>query len=171
MSESIMEKIARVQRETKLVRTRQHDLFTFGATRLPYVFLAASSVNAGDMIVRRGEVTVGRPQIMTLRDMPQFEGFEFEDDTVPLLMSRGIQLPAMKYENCHASLQVEPGPMERALEKVVNLLDKESNNRTGVIVGPEDLWALSLVHYVGYMVVRSAPGNFGEYFERFGPPA
>lgn len=171
MSESMIDKIRRAHNETRIVRTRKNDLFTFGATRLPYVFLAESLLNSGDIVVRRGEVTVDRPKIMTLRDLPQFEGFDFGDDPVPVFMSRGIHLPAMKYENKHTSLAVEQGPMERALEKAVNLLDQESDSRSGVLIGPEDLWALSLVHYVGFMIVRSAPSNLGEYFERFGSPS
>ena len=170
MAESMMDKILRARKETKILRMRKNDLFTFGATRLPYVFLADSQANAGDVVVRRGEVTVDRAKILTLSDMPQFEGFELEEGTVPLLMSRGVHLPAMKYENRDKTLAVEGGPMERAVEKVVNLLDRESNTRTGVFIGPDDLWALCLVHYVGLMIVRSAPSNLGEFIERFGLP-
>ena len=83
---------------------------------------------------------------------------------------RGLKVSGKAIAYLQEALGEDLMAIERAVEKVVNLLDRESNTRTGVFIGPDDLWALCLVHYVGTMIVRSAPSNLGEFIERFGLP-
>ena len=47
-------------KQTEVIRSRIEDLQTFETTPLPYVFLAESSLNAGDTVVRMGQVLVER---------------------------------------------------------------------------------------------------------------
>jgi hypothetical protein len=173
MGSNPLEEFLAVQRATRIVRTRKNLLYTFGSTRLPYRFLAPSAVNEGDVVLRRGTVTVEPPKILAPRNPVEFEGFGIEDEEgaegmVPVLLNRWVHFPPAKYQNSNASLEVVGGPLEAALERQVNELDRENDIRTGVVLGPEDRWGFSVIGYVGQMVARSAPSNIGEFFERFG---
>ena len=66
--------------QTEIVRFKISYLSTFETTTIPYIFLAESTVNLGDTIVRRGRILLHKPEIILPEDMPQFEGFEFETD-------------------------------------------------------------------------------------------
>jgi hypothetical protein len=65
---------------TQIVRPRVQPLAVFGDTQMPYVFLAESSVNAGDTVVRKGDVVVEKPAIILPSNLPQFEGLESEEE-------------------------------------------------------------------------------------------
>jgi len=93
-------------KKTEIVRPRLKGLSSTAATTLPYLFLAESSVNMGDTVVRQGEVVVEKPTIILPHHLPQFEGFDFEkgmhysDDTVlNFLLIRGVNFPSLKYNN------------------------------------------------------------------------
>ena len=62
---------------TKIIRPRAQNLQTFSDTDLSYIFLSKALVNAGDTIVRKGEVLVEKPAIVLPNNLPQFEGFDF----------------------------------------------------------------------------------------------
>ncbi|MHC4887131.1 MAG: hypothetical protein ACYTGH_18795 [Planctomycetota bacterium] len=165
------------QRQTSILRQRKNLLYTFGATRLPYVFLGESAINQGDIVVRSGEVSVKRPQIIAPGQDVELEGFGFEElegegaeAMIPVLLNRWVQFPPAKYANTHGTMEVVPGPLERAVENSVNRLDQKHDIRTAVITGNEAMWGFSVLGYVGQMIAKSAPSNIGEYFERFGHP-
>ena len=65
-------------KDTEIVRTRALDLPTYEATALPYIFLAESGLNAGDTVVRKGEVVIERPALIL--PMAQFQGFKVGQD-------------------------------------------------------------------------------------------
>ena len=88
----------RAVKKTEIVRPRVTPLATHDVTRLPYICLSESSVNAGDTAVRKGEVLVQRPSIVLPFNAPQFEGFDFEkemrvneDFFKSFLLVRGVQ--------------------------------------------------------------------------------
>ena len=91
-------------KKTEILRSRVHELETFRATILPYVFLAESGLNRGDTVVRQGQVVVERPALI----MPsaQFQGFEFEsgpgvseDAVLNFLFVRGVRFPSLRYRH------------------------------------------------------------------------
>jgi len=166
-----LEAFAEALKRTRIVRARKHTLYTFGNTNLPYLFLAQSGVNAGDVVLRRGKVTVERPQIIAPRSPVELEGFDFEDmdeDAIPVLINRLVRFPPARYLNASQALDVVDGPLDAATERVADRLDQENDIRTGVIQGPEHVWGFSILAYVGQMIARSAPSNVGEFLERFG---
>ena len=65
-------------KQTEIVRSRISALQTFHATQVPYILLSESSVNLGDTVVRRGEVTVDQPSLILPPNLPQLEGFGFD---------------------------------------------------------------------------------------------
>jgi hypothetical protein len=154
------------RKRTEILRLRLQDLSTFEATAVPYILLAESSLNAGDTVVRRGQVVIERPSIVLPKFTPQFEGFEFErdlhlsDDAVAtLLLVRGIQFPSLKYRHQISSLDLFEGSLQKAIDRFTHELVRAEDIATGLVVGPEEAWQFSLLLLVGALVVRSAEGD------------
>ena len=70
----------KARKRTEILRMRLQDLSASEATTVPYLFLAESSVNPGDTVVRKGHVVIQRPAIVLPNFSPQFDGFGFESD-------------------------------------------------------------------------------------------
>lgn len=156
----------RAVKKTEVVRFRIQPLHTFRTTPLPYIFLAESSVNAGDTVVREGQILVEKPLIFLPPHHPQFEGFDFEkvldlrqEELTNFLLVRGVRFPSFKYQNVTLTLDVYEGRLGKAAEHYSELLRKKEDTATGLILGPEDLWSLSVLVFVGAQVVRSADGD------------
>jgi hypothetical protein len=149
--------------KTEVLRGRAKNLATFKRTDVPYVFLAESAVNEGHTVVRKGKVIVERPVILLSEDMPQFEGFDFEEDlhmrdeaVQMFLFMRGIRFPSLKYNNTVSKLDLSEEPLAKAAEKVKKKLEREENVNTALIIGPEDCWQLSILLYIASLVGRCA---------------
>jgi hypothetical protein len=150
-------------RETNIIRSRIMGLQTFNETHVPYILLSPSTINEGDTVVRTGEVLVHRPSLVLPPNIPQLEGFNFdnensfeEDSMINFLMVRGISLPSMKYDNKIFSLNVFEGKMEDAVEVYCNRLQKEENTSTGLLCGPDQLWQLSLLIFICSQIVKNS---------------
>ncbi len=159
-------------KHTEVVRSRIEELSTFETTPLPYVFLAESSLNAGDTVVRTGQVLVERAALVL--PTPRFEGFEFEQDwqlsddaILNFLLVRGIRFPSMRYRHEHASLDVREGSLQDAITHFRNQLAKQEDLKTGLVIGPEDAWQFSVLILVGTLVIRSAEGDLRRLMEQW----
>ncbi len=157
---------------TEIIRPRVQPLQTFEATQLPYIFLSESLVNPGDTVVRRGNIRVERPAILLPHNMPQFEGFEFEESLhmneeilKSFFLVRGVSFPSMKYNNKTDSLDVFGGCLPAAREHYGNRLQREENVNAGLITGSEELWQLSVLVFVCDQVVKSADGDFKKLYD------
>ena len=156
----------KARKQTEILRMRMQDLATFDATTVPYIFLAESSLNQGDTVVRRGQVVIQKPSIVLPNFSPQFEGFELEEDLhisdnalATFLLVRGIQFPSLKYHHQISSLDLYEGSLQKAIDHFGQQLTMAENITTGLVIGPEDAWQLSLLILVGALVVRSAEGD------------
>ena len=154
------------RRRTELLRLRLQELATFDATIVPYVFLAESSLNQGDTVVRRGNVLIERPAIVLPDFTPQFQGFEFdkdfhvsEDAVATFLLLRGIHFPSLKYRHQISSLDLYEGQLTQAIAHFQDQLARAEDIKTGLVVGPEEAWQFSVLLLVGALVVRSAEGD------------
>jgi hypothetical protein len=160
--------------QTEIIRLRISYLSTFDTTAIPYIFLAESTVNLGDTVVRRGRVLVQKPAIILPEDMPQFEGFEFEQDykvnsdmVRMFLLVRGISFPSLKYEHEVSNLDIYEGALEKAKGYFKQELERTEDAETGLIIGPEDTWQFSLLIYVGLLISKSLPSDLIKLWERF----
>lgn len=167
------ERWEKATRETKILKYRLRSLLTFDSTELPYIFLAASAINEGDTVVRKGSIVVHRPLIVLPRDpSAQFEGFEFEDDlditgddVRRFLLMRGISFPSLKYRNQTHNLDIYEGRVEKAIEYFSDQLEKKEDTHSGLITGPEDAWQFSILIYVAAMAMRSASRDVEQIIE------
>ncbi len=156
----------RARRQTEIVRMRLPDLATFESTTVPYVFLAESSLNQGDTVVRQGQVVIQRPSIVLPSFSPQFEGFPF-DETLHLspealstfLLMRGIHFPSLRYRHEVSSLDVQERSLQQAITQFADRLQRAEDVHTGLVVGPEDAWQFSVLLLTAALVVRSADGD------------
>jgi hypothetical protein len=160
--------------KTEIVRFRVAYLSTFETTTLPYIFLAESIINLGDTIVRQGKILIHRPEIILPEDMPQFKGFEFEEDyqinadmVRMFLLVRGVSFPSLKYEHEISKLDIYEGPIEKARAYFKQKLENAEDIQTALIIGPQDTWQFSLLIYVGLLVGKSAPSDLRKLWEKF----
>lgn len=163
---NIQESWEKALKHTEIIRPRVMPLETYATTKLPYIFLSESQVNRGDTVVRKGEIFVEKPAILLPFNLPQFEGFEFEegmrineDFLKSFFLVRGITFPSLKYNNKTSSLDVYEGRLDKAVEFHGNLLARQEDVSTGLVVGAEDVWQFSVLIFICGQVVRSADGD------------
>lgn len=163
------QKLRLAQQQTEILRTRKSDLFTFGTTRLPYVFLAESLINQGDTIIRRGEINTEKPSLILGDNLPSFEGFsddEADHKQMSFVFGRGFQFPSLSYQNQSMQMEVVAKELHALSDEIQEELEQQRDSKTAVIQGPEDSWAFSLLIYAGEMTRRSAPGNIKDMMDR-----
>ena len=159
------------QEDTTFVKVRKNLLYTFGATRLPYVCLSQAPDNTDFVMVRSGEVMADKPHIALPGEIFSFEGFEdllqdFAKEEPFVALARRISMPPSKYVNKQDGVAArEAGPLSEAIQRVVNRLENDNDVRTAVISAPDQVWGLSVLLYVGSQVARSAQSNVQEHFE------
>ena len=151
-------------KHTEIVRTRVQSLQTIRDTQVPYILLCESSINTGDTVARQGEVTVTRPSLIVPPNNPQFHGFEFDEqnennfDTnslINFLLVRGISLPSLNYDNKTVSMNIYEGSLAQAVKHYEKNLQQTENVNTGLIIGHEDVWQLSLLIFICSQVAKN----------------
>ena len=160
---------------TAIIKRRRTSLYTFGVTRLPYIFVAKSEIDPHDTVVREGRVMVEKPHILIPGYHPLFEGFDLEGET-PLsgedikyiLMARRIVMPSLRYINTAGGLAVDQVSLDVKVSDVCNRLEGRNDTQTGVIRGEDRFFPFPLLIYVSEMIQRSAGDNLSEYLERQG---
>ncbi|MFH0731885.1 MAG: hypothetical protein V2A72_03060 [Candidatus Omnitrophota bacterium] len=170
----IIEAWEKALKNTEIFRTRIRFLETFIHTDIPYIFLAESSLNIGDTIVRNGRVIVERPSIILPGNMPQFLGFDFEDSLhidsnkiIDFLLIRGVRFPSLKYNNSISHVDIYEGPLKKAIEHYKEKLQRVEDTNTGLIIGPEDCWQLSALIFISTIVSRSAEEDIRRLFDQY----
>ncbi len=167
-------------KNTEIIRPRVKSLMTFEATAIPYILLSESSLDAGDTVVRKGEVVVQKPALILPPNVPQFKGFEFgqnpdvdEGSIINFLLIRGVQMPSMKYDNRTFSLNIFEGKLHKAIAHYINLMQQQENVHSGLIAGPQECWQFSVLIYVCAQIVRNAETDIrkllNEYRKRRAP--
>ena len=164
----------KARKSTEILRLRLQDLSSVESTVTPYIFLAESSLNKGDTVVRRGQVVVQRPSIILPPLSPQFEGFRFEEDLqiseqhlATFLLVRGVQFPSLRYRHETSSLDLYEGSLQQAVTHYLDRLKRAEDIGTGLVIGPEDVWQFSVLMLVGALVVRSADGDLRRILEQW----
>jgi hypothetical protein len=161
-------------KNTEIIRSRISTLSTFQDTNVPYIFLSPSSINEGDTVVRRGEITVQRPALVLPPNIPQFEGFDFNKESgesdssvVNFLLVRGVSLPSLKYNNKTSSLDVFEGDVPRAIAFFANQLERREDVHTGLLAGQEDVWPFSVLIFICSQVARNTELDIKKLMEDF----
>jgi len=156
----------KAQAKTEIIRGRIRALPTFETTRVQYIFLAESVVNVGSTVVRNGKVIIEKPLILLPEDLPQFEGFDFEEDLEieqaamqMFFLMRGIRFPSLKYNNRVETLDLEDASLSKTIDKYKRELEQKENVNTALIIGPEDCWQFSIILYMASLISRCIKGD------------
>ncbi|MDI6752686.1 MAG: hypothetical protein QME07_07585 [bacterium] len=159
--------------ETEILRAR---LSLLGNLDIPldYIFLAESSVNIGDTVVRKGSVQVHKPLIFLPREFSMFSGFEFEkefgrdsNEISNFLLTRGVRFPSGKYDHLDSTISVYEKPLSKAISEFRDSLEKEEDIKTGLLKGSEDCWQFSVLMYAASQVAKSAPADIRRFLDDF----
>lgn len=162
--------------KTEIYRARLRYLYTFDQTTLPYIYMAESALNAGDVVVRQGNIVAERPLVFMPGNMPQLEGFQIDDKNLNIgndavasfLFMRGITFPTMKYLNQTIKLDVIPGPLSKAVNRYKKDLEKKEDIDTGLLVSPEDCWQFAVLIYAAALAGKSIPEDVKNILRRMG---
>jgi len=158
---------------TQVLRFRLPHLATLHSTEVPYIFLAESLVNLGDTVVRRGKVLVHKPAIILPGNLPQFEGFGFEDNLnvneetlKSFFLVRGISFPSLKFKNETSKVDVYEGSLQKAIEHFKDKLERSEDVHVGLIVGTADCWQFSIIIYAGMLMAKSVDSDLKLFEEK-----
>lgn len=170
---NIQENWEKALAHTEIVRPRVKSLLTFDDTRVPYILLSASTVNLGDTVVRKGEVVVTKPAIILPPNIPQLDGFKFDEDgsshegIINFLMVRGVSMPSLKYDNHTYSVKVHEDSLDNAVSHYKEYLQRREDVQAGLVVCPDDCWPFSLLLYIGTQVAKNTESDIRQLIERF----
>jgi len=161
-------------KKTEVIRGRIKTLPTFKHARVPYVFLGESSVNEGHTVVRNGKIIIEKPMILLPEDLPQFDGFDFEEELdieqgalQMFFLMRGIRFPSLKYNNSMDTLNLEELSLSKSADKYKKLFEKQENVNTAIIIGPEECWQFSILIYMASLVGRCVKNDISNFMDRF----
>ena len=164
----------KAQRKTEVIRARIQSLPTFKHARVPYIFLGESVLNEGNTIVRKGKILVEKPMILLPEDLPQFEGFDMDEDfdigpgsLQMFFLLRGIRFPSLKYNNMIDNLELEETSLSGTIKKYKGRLEKKEDVRTALIAGPEDCWQFSILLYMAALVGRCVRNDISNLLDKF----
>ncbi len=154
-------------KNTEIIRSRVTVLRNDADTAMPYIFLAESTINRGDTVVRKGEVVIQKPSLVLPPNLPRFEGFDLEaghdagqdegeEAIVNFFLVRGISIPSYRYNNKTHVLDVFEGRLTKAIAFYKDELLRQENVRTGLIIGLEECWQMSVLLYNCSQVVKNA---------------
>ncbi|MBN1405190.1 MAG: hypothetical protein JW946_01570 [Candidatus Omnitrophica bacterium] len=161
-------------RNTEIIRTRVCMLETFAHTEIPYIFLAESSLNTGDTVVRTGKLVVEKPAIILPGNPPQLSGFDFEDllsvdsdKVLDFLLIRGVRFPSLRYNNQVSTVDIYEDSLKKAIAHYKDKLQRMEDVHTGLIAGPEDCWQFSVLIFIGIVASRSAQQDIRRLFDGY----
>lgn len=155
-----------------IVREARQGLFTFDQTELPYYLVCGSRKPGATVSIRKGEVRVSRPLIITPDDVrPEFENFfEEQDDEgqslVHFLLARTAAFKNLRIDNTSGPKKIVSDSVEEVVDKLNKQLDMEDEDRVAILTAPPKLGGIALLKYTTERVMASAPDNVQELRER-----
>lgn len=159
---------------TEIIRSRIQPLAASGATFLPYVFLCEMLADSRTTMVRKGKIEVGQPSLFLPPNTPQFEGFEMNaglksdvDSFMSFLLVRGVRFPSLKYNNIADDISVFDDRLSGAVKYHQDLLAREENLTTGLIVGRESCWQFSILIFAASQILKSADGDIRRLMDEY----
>ncbi|MEZ6060196.1 MAG: hypothetical protein R3C19_07540 [Planctomycetaceae bacterium] len=164
------QRFQRLWKAVRIERPVHFSLFTFGDSDLPYFLVTPATHDDDTVAIRRGQVTITRPKIITPDSMrPEFRDF-FEDNDdfgfVEFLMTRTAAFSNLKLSNRHGPDKIVTDTLDEAVERLNQQLDAEEEEHTAILSAPSGMAGFALLKYAAERVRMSAPGNVQELRER-----
>jgi len=154
----------------RIARQVSYTLFTFGESDLPYFLVCGAKRPGGTVSVRRGQVKISRPLIITPDNaQPQFQNF-FEEDSeqgfAEFLLSRTAAFSHLKLSNQSGPEKIVSDSVEEAVARLNRQLDEGEEDHVAILTAPSGLAGLAVLRYATERVMASTPGNIQELRER-----
>ena len=86
---------------------------------------------------------------------------------INFLLVRGVRLPSMMYDNKINTLDIFEGELKKAVKYYSEILQREENVKTGLLIGPEDCWQFSLLVFICSQISRSADRDIKKLLEDY----
>lgn len=153
-----------------IARRVHYGLFTFGESDLPYYLVCGARKAGGTVSVRRGEVKITRPLIVTPDNArPELQNF-FEEASergfAEFLLSRTAAFSHLKFANRSGPEKIVSDSVEEAVARLNRQLDDEEEDHTAILTAPLEFAGLAVLRYAAERVTSSAAGNIQELRER-----
>lgn len=154
----------------QVARSVELGLFTFGDSDLPY-YLVCDGKKRGDLVrVRKGEVQIARPLILTPDTVhPEFRNF-FEDSEgqglIQFLLARTMAFSNLKLTNQCGPEELVSDSVEEVVDRLNRQLDAEEEDRVAILTAPSDMAGVAILKYATERVMSSAPDNVQELRDR-----
>ncbi len=154
----------------EIARNVHYSLFTFGESDLPYYLVCAPPKAGTTVSIRRGEVKITRPLIITPDNArPEFKNF-FDDageqGYAEFLLSRTAAFSHLKFLNSSGPERIVSDSVEEVVSRLNRQLDDEEEDRVAILTAPAPLAGLAIMRYAVERVLSSAPDNIQELRER-----
>ena len=164
--ENTYEDIWYAAKATRIVYMPPRLLETFGESRVQYLMVSEDMDQPGLVRLRSGLVMAERPRILT----PQYfiqqavENFGpearryFEEVMSRADNARFIQY-GLHFRKQEFKVQTVNGNVEEVAEQAAKDAQDDLQELRGVVIAPDDLWEVSLLHFITRLVQRSLPRN------------
>lgn len=156
----------------QIVRPVHYSLFTFGESNLLYFLVTQSGKADKAVSIRRGEIRVTRPLIITPDTAsPELQHFfeESDDDgeqVARFLMSRMAAFSNLRLNNKAGAARIVTDSVEEAVAKLNRQLDDEEEDHVAILTAPARLAGLAIFRYATERIMQSTPDNIQELRER-----
>ncbi|QDT88535.1 hypothetical protein [Gimesia algae] len=154
----------------RIERPVNFSLFTFGDQKLPYYLVCGAAESGSTVTIRKGEVSITRPMIITPDRMePEFRNFfeeQEEADLAAFLLSRTAGFSNLKFANTSGPERIVSDSIEEAVAKLNRQLDDEEEEHVAILSAPPGMGGIAVMRYAAERVWESAPGNIQELRER-----
>ncbi|MFQ5731854.1 MAG: hypothetical protein ACE5KM_07855 [Planctomycetaceae bacterium] len=151
-------------------RLVNYSLFTFGESVLPYYLVCSDDKPGALVALRKGEVRITRPTIITPDSFqPEFHNFFEENDgeeMVEFLLARSAAFSHLKLDNAAGPERVLSDSVEEVVARLNRQLDGEEEDRVAILSAPKSLAGVAVLRYTAERVWASAPDNVQELRER-----
>lgn len=154
----------------EIARPVSYSLFTFGSSELPYYLVCPPGQDQHLASVRKGQVNIDRPLVITPDNMaPEFRDF-FEDAAdegiIDFLLSRTASFSNLKLTNRSGETKLVSDSVEEIVSRLNRQLDDEEEDRVAILTAPPSLAGVAVLKYATERVLSSAPDNVQELRER-----
>ena len=153
-----------------IVRGVKYSLFTFGETDLPYFLILSGPKEDQAVSIRRGNVKISRPIIITPQNMqPEFEDFfddDEDEDLAQFILARSASFSNLKLKNTTGTKQVVSDSVEESIAKLNQQLDKEDEDRVAILTAPVALAPFAILRYATERILQSVPDTLQQLREK-----
>jgi len=154
----------------EIQRPVHYSLFTFGESVLSYVLVSQAAKPGEPVKIRRGEVTVTRPTIITPESAdPEFQNFfegQEERGLAEFLLARTAAFSHLRFSNSAGPDRIVSDSVEEVVARLNRQFDDEEEDRVAILVAPSELSGLAVMRYATERIMSSAPDNLQELRER-----